>query len=116
VFAAVCLAAVAAALGEKPFPFVGAAAEPHAIAVSDSPRAVVGALWHALAAQPVLLAEALVLAAAAAALPLANRRAIAPFGVLLLAGIVAPDPAIADVAVVATIAATCLGLAARGDS
>lgn len=116
VFAAVCFAAVVATRRGEPLPFVGATAEPLAIAGSNSPSAVVGALWHALAAQPVLLAEALLLAAAAAALPIASRRAIAPFGVLLLAVILVPRPVIADVAVVATIAATCLGLAARGDS
>ena len=95
---------------------MGTAAAPLGLAGSNSPSAVVGALWHALAAQPVLLVEALALAGAAAALPLSSRRAIPVFGVLLLAGILAPNPAIPNVAVVATITATCLGLAARGDS
>jgi len=57
-----------------------------------------------------------VLAAAAAALPHARRSRIAPFGIALLAGILAPGPALPDAAIVITILVTCLGLAFKTES
>jgi hypothetical protein len=113
VFAAVVFAAIVAGLHGSGLPFTRAADVDVAVAGSRSPSAAAGTLWHALTAQPALLAEAVVLAAAAAALPLARRRSITPFGLLLLFGIVAPDPAIPDAAIVVAVTATCLGLAAR---
>jgi hypothetical protein len=91
--------------------------DPTALGVAGerSPAAALGTAWHALTAHPALLAEALVLAAGAAWLPV-RRRAIAPFGLLLLAGMVAADPAISDFAIVVPVAVTCLGLAARAES
>ena len=56
------------------------------------------------------------LALAAAAIPHVRRRWIGPFGLALLAGILALGPALPDVAIVATILATGLGLAAKAES
>jgi len=53
---------------------------------------------------------------AATILPHVRRRWIAPFCLALLAGLVAPDPALPDIAVVATILATCLGMAVKRES
>jgi hypothetical protein len=60
--------------------------------------------------------EAIVLAAAAAALPHIRRRGIGPFGFALLAGILAPGPALPDAAIVVTILVTCLGLSLKDES
>jgi len=57
-----------------------------------------------------------VITAAAVALPRIKRRRIWLFGLLFLAGLLAPDPAVPDAAIVATILATCLGLAVRDES
>ena len=38
------------------------------------------------------------------------------FGILFLAGLLAPNPAVPDAAIVATILATCMGLAVRDES
>ncbi|MCC6223856.1 MAG: serine/threonine protein kinase [Thermoleophilia bacterium] len=75
---AVLAAALVAGLRGAPLPFTG---EPPplglGIAGSDSPVAVAGALWRALAAQPAIGIEAALLAAAAAALPLVRRHGLA---------------------------------------
>jgi hypothetical protein len=60
--------------------------------------------------------EPIVLAAAAAALPHVRRSRIVPFGIALLAGILAPGPALPDAAIVITILVTCLGLAFKTES
>ena len=114
-FAAVAFAAIVAGLRGNPVPFADERAAPLGVAGERSPAAALGTVWHGLTAHPALLAEAVVLAAAAAWLPV-RRRAIAPFGVLLLAGMVAADPAISDFAIVVPVAVTCLGLAARAES
>ena len=49
-------------------------------------------------------------------LPRIKRRQIWLFGLLFLGGLLAPDPAAPDAAIVATIFATCLGLAVRDES
>jgi Protein kinase domain len=116
VFAAVVVAAVVTGLRGGTMPFAGVHAPPLELNSTSDPFTAAGAAWHALAAQPVLLFEALVLAAAAAVLPHVPRRWIAPFGLALLAGLVAPDPALPDAAVVATILATCLGMAVKRES
>jgi hypothetical protein len=116
VFAGVLVAAVVAGLGGNDLPFTGAPAPPLELGRTRDPFAAAGAAWHLLDAQPALLFEAVVLAAAAAVLPHVRRRAIAPFGIALLAGLLAADPALPDAAVVATILATCLGLAVKGES
>ena len=116
VFAAVLVAAVAAGLRGGTIPFTGQTAQPLELGRTSDPFAAAGAVWHALGAQPVLLFEAFVLAAGAAVLPHVRRRWIAPFGLVLLAGLVAPDPALPDAAIVATILATCLGMAVKRES
>ena len=69
--AAVLVAALVAGLRGAPLPFTGE--QPPlglGIAGSDSPVAVAGTLWRALAAHPAIGVEAALLAATAAALPL----------------------------------------------
>ena len=83
--AAVLVAAVVAAVRGAELPFEDA--PPPAdlgIAGSDRPVAVAHALWSQLAAHPVLIAEAIVAAAAAALLPYARRRG--PWTAVLYAG------------------------------
>ena len=116
VFAAVLVAAVTAGLRGRSLPFTHESAQPLRLDGTRDPLAAAGAVWHAAVSQPALLLEACVLAAAAVALPHIRGRRIAPFGLLLLAGIVAPDPALGDAAIVAAILATCLGLALKGES
>jgi Protein kinase domain len=113
---AVFVAAAAAGLHGHPLPFSGETAQSLGLAGTRDPFAAVGAVWRELAGQQGLLWEACVLACAAAVLPHVGRRRIAAVAVLLLAGIVAPDPALPDVAIVATIVATCLGLALKTES
>ena len=113
VFAAVLMSAVFAGLSGGNVPFMhtqGPALELHR---TRNPLAAAGTVWHSLGSQPTLLLEALVLAAAAVALPRIQRRRIWLFGLLLLGGLVAPDPALPDAAIVATILATYIGLAVR---
>ena len=115
VVAAVFVSAAAAGLrGDRLF--AHEAAQPLALEGTRDPFAAAAAVGHVLAAQPTLLWEACVLAAAAATLPRVGRRRIAPFGLVLLAGILASDPALPDVAIVAAILATCLGLALKSES
>jgi hypothetical protein len=116
VFAAVLVAAIVAGLRGGTIPFTGGTAPPLELNRTSDPFAAAAVVWHALAAQPVLLFEAFVLAAGAAVLPHVRRRWIAPFGLVLLAGLVAPDPALPDAAIVATILATCLGMAVKRES
>ena len=113
---AVLLAAIVAALRRAPLPFDGSA-PPLGIGLtgSDRPAAVALALWDQLAAHPVLLAEAGVLAAAAAALPYARGRgpwAAAAFGSALLAGtaLVAPAAALAPLIAAAWATAALLAV------
>jgi hypothetical protein len=117
VFAAVLTAGVLAGLRGSSLPFTGTLAPPLDLNRTRNPLTAAGAILDALSAQPALLLEALVLAAAAAALPhVRRRRRILPFGLVLTAGILAPNPALPDVAIVATILATCLGLAVKAES
>jgi hypothetical protein len=115
-FAAVVFAAVVCGVSGSALPFTDSAAGRVPLAQAQGAGAALQTLWHVLTSHPALLLEAVVIAAAAAALPLARRRVVAPFGLLLLAGILAPDPHLPDLAIVATVAATCLGLAARAES
>jgi hypothetical protein len=101
---AVLLAAVVAGLTHGRLPFDGSAA-PLGLGISGSgrPTAVAHALWAELASHPVLVAEALVLAAAAAALQHARRRGpwvAAGFGAALLAATALAAPAAATVPLV----------------
>jgi len=117
VAAAVLLAAIVAGLRHAPLPFTGAA--PPAglgIAGSQDPVAVARALWHALLSHPALLLEALVLAAAAVAIPFVAGRGprwIAGLGAVLMTTALLPEPAVAAVPLVLTTWATCIVLALR---
>jgi hypothetical protein len=104
-FAAVLLAAVIAGLRKVPLPFDGST-PPLGLGVTGSthPGAVAHALWSQLAAHPVLLGEALVLAAAAALLPYARTRGPWPavlFAAALLAGTALTAPAAAVLPLIA---------------
>jgi hypothetical protein len=116
VFAAVLVSGLVAGLRGASLPFTGAPAPPLELNSTSDPLTAAGAIWQALSAQPALLLEALVLATAAAALPYVRRRLILPFGLMLTAGLLAPNPALPDAAIVATILATCLGLALKAES
>lgn len=89
--AAVLLAAIVFGLRGAPLPLTGDA-PPLGLGLdgSTSVTAVAGAIWGALAAQPALLLEALVIGAAAAVLPLVRR-----FGLWGIAGFGAAYAAIA---------------------
>jgi len=116
VFVAVLVAGLVAGLQGVSLPFAGAPAPSLELNRTSDPLAAAGAIWQALSAQPALLLEAVVLATAAAVLPYVRRRLILPFGLVLTAGILAPNPALPDAAIVATILATCLGLALKAES
>jgi hypothetical protein len=118
-FAAVLLAALIAGLRKAPLPLDGSA-PPLGLGVTGStrPTAVAHALWAQLAAHPVLLSEALVLAAAAAALPYARNRGPWPaavFGAALLAGtaLLAPAAAVLPLVAAAWLTAGTLALQAK---
>jgi hypothetical protein len=89
--AAVLLAAIVLGLRGQPLPLTGDPA-PLGLGLegSTSVTAVAGALWGALAAEPALLVETLVIGAAAAALPAVRR-----FGLWGIAGFGAAYTAIA---------------------
>ena len=116
VFAAVLVAGLVAGLRGGKLPFTGSFAPALDLNRTRSPFTATDTIWHALSARPTLLFEAIVLAAAAAALPLIRRRRIAPFGLALLAGIISPGPALPNAAIVVTILVTCLGLALKAES
>jgi hypothetical protein len=118
-FAAVLLAALIAGLRKVPLPFDGSG-PPLGLGVTGStrPSAVAHALWSQLDAHPVLLTEALVLAAAAALLPYARNRgpwAAAAFGAALLAGtaLVAPAAAVLPLIAAAWLTAGTLAFQAK---
>jgi len=95
--AAVLLAAVVAGLRRAPLPFDGST-PPLGMGITGSakPGAVARALATQLTAHPALVAEAMVLAVAAAALPYVRRRGPWPavtFGAALLAGTALAAPA-----------------------
>jgi hypothetical protein len=101
-------------------PFTGTA-PPRGLGItgSEDPFAVAVALWHALLAHPVLLLEALALAAAAVVLPFARERglwAIAGLGAGLIAVTLLPAPTVAAAPLVLAAWATCsvLALIPRG--
>jgi hypothetical protein len=116
VFAAVLVAGLVAGLRGGKLPFTGSFAPALDLNSTRSPFTAANTIWDALSARPTLLFEAIVLAAAAAALPHVRRSRIAPFGIALLAGILAPGPALPDAAIVITILVTCLGLAFKTES
>jgi hypothetical protein len=117
--AAVLLAAVIAGLRHARFPFDGSL-PPLGLGIAGSrrPSAVAEALWAQLAAHPVLLVEAVVLAAAAAALPYLRRRGpwpAAAFGAAFLAAtaLAAPSAAVLPLVAAAWLTAAALALEPR---
>jgi hypothetical protein len=115
--AAVLCAGIVAGIRGSPLPFDGAAA-PHdlGLAASEDPFDVASVLWSALTSRPALLVEALVLAVAAALLPLARSRGlwgIAGLGAALLAATLLPVATVAAIPLVMAVWATCLFLALR---
>ena len=84
------------------------------VAGSNRPSAVAGALWAQLAAHPELVAEAVVIAAAAVALPYVRRRGpwpAAAFGAAFLAATALAAPAAAVLPLVAAAWLTAAALA-----
>ncbi|HZQ82850.1 MAG TPA: serine/threonine-protein kinase [Gaiellaceae bacterium] len=113
--AAVLLAALVAGLRRVPLPFDGSA-PPLGLGITGStrPAAVAVALWRQLGDHPTLAIEALVLAAAAVALPYARGRgpwAAAFFGGALLAATALVAPAAAVLPLVAASWLTACALA-----
>jgi hypothetical protein len=120
VAAAVLLAGIVAGFRHAPLPFTGGAAPAGlGIAGSQDPLAVAHALWHALLSQPALLLEAVVLAAAAVAIPFVAKRGlwwIAGLGAALIATPLLPAPSVSAVPLVVGAWATCIVLAFRARS
>jgi hypothetical protein len=118
--AAVLLAAIAAGIRHEHLPFDGSASPLGlGIAGSTRPTAVAHALLAQLQAHPVLLGEAVVLAAAAAALPFVRGRGPWPaagFGAALLAAtaLVAPSTAALPLVAAAWLSAAVLAFAPAG--
>ncbi len=113
------LAAVVAGLRHGGLPF-GLAKAPLGLGIDGSrrPTAVAQALLGQLAAHPTLIAEALILAAAAAVLPTLRRRGpwvAAAYGAALLAAtaLTAPAAAVVPLIVAAWISAIALTLDSR---
>jgi hypothetical protein len=114
--AAVLLAGVVAGLHGSVIPFSGENAAGLGIAGSEHPVGVFDALWRWLLNNPALGIEALLLAAAAGALPHMTRRAdlsIAAFAALLLAGTLLAAPRAGAVPLVLTGWLTYLALTVR---
>ena len=119
-FAAPAAAALFAGWTAAALPFTGAK-PPKGIGIAGStdPFAVTFALLHALESHPAILLEAVVLAAAAVAIPHVRERGpwwIAGFGAALIAATLLPAPAVAAVPLVVSIWATCTVLALRARS
>jgi hypothetical protein len=112
--AAVLLAAIVAGLEHEPLPF-GAGAAPLGLGITGSrrPAAVGEALWRTLQAHPALIAEALVLAAAAVLLPRARGpwpAALYAAGLLAATALAAPAANLLPLAATAWITASILAL------
>ncbi len=110
---AVLMAGIVAGLQHVALPFASGQAGSLGLDGERSPVHSASVLGHALFAHPTLALEALVLAAAAALLPLARRRslwAIAIFGAALIAGSVLAAPHADPIPTVVTAWATCIAL------
>ena len=115
VAAAVLLAALVAGLRHMALPFDGSP-PPLGLGIAGSarPTAVAGALWSQLTAHPTLMAEALILAVAAAALPSLRHKgpwAAAGFAAALLAATAFAAPAAAVLPLVGAAWLTAAALA-----
>ena len=114
---AVLLAALVAGLRGAPLPLTGE--QPPlglGLAGSNRPGAAAEALWNALSAHPALLIEAVVIGAAAALLPRAERHSLwglAVFGALFLGAALLAAPAVAALPIVLGCWLTVGVLAAR---
>src|SRR6185312_3133823 len=113
---AVLVAAIVAGLRRAPLPFDGST-PPLGLGVAGStrPPAVADALWRQLTTHPALVGEALVLAAAAAAIPYVRRRGpwpAAAFGAALLAAtaLLAPGVSVLPLVVAAWLTAAALAI------
>jgi len=116
VLAAVLLAGLVAGIHGSPLPFGAGPAAQLRVDGSEHPIAVLHAVWQWLVQTPALGLEALILAAAAAALPVVARRSdltIAGFGGGLLAATLLAAPRAPALPFVVTGWATCVYLAAR---
>ena len=105
---AVMLAAIVAGIRRTPLPLTGEAAPPVPFAGLDGPVEAARRLFDAV--PPLLALEALVLVAAAAALPHLARRGpwyLAGFGAALIAALLLPVPQIAALPAVAAVWLTC---------
>ena len=103
--AAVLLAGAVAGIHGLPIPFTDAQAASLGIGASEHPVAVLQAVWQWLLGVPALGLEALILAAAAASLPLVARGSdltIAMFAGLVLAATLVAAPAASAIPLVAT--------------
>jgi eukaryotic-like serine/threonine-protein kinase len=120
VVAALFVAAIVAGLRHAALPFTGAA-PPKGLGVAGStdPFAVAAALLRALGSHPAVLVEAVVLAAAAVAIPFVRPRGlwwIAGLGAALMAAALLPVPGVAAAPVILGAWATCTALALRPQS
>jgi Protein kinase domain len=116
VSAAVLVAAVVAGLRRVPLPFDGST-PPLGLGLAGStrPSAVAAALWHQLAAHPVIGVEAVVLGAAAIALPYVRGRGPWPAaffggGFLAATALVAPAASVLPLIAAAWVTAAALAL------
>jgi Protein kinase domain len=94
--AAVLFAGAVAAIHGAPVPFAAASSPPLGIAGSEHPLAVLEAVWQWLLGMPALGLEAVILAAAAALIPLAGRGSdltIAMFAGAVIAAMLVAAPA-----------------------
>jgi hypothetical protein len=110
----VLLAAIVAGIAREPLPF-GVGPSPLGLGITGSrqPVAVAEALWRALTAHPALLRETVVLAAAAAVLPLARGPWPGAFyaaGLMTASALAVPGAALAPLAIAAWITASILAL------
>jgi hypothetical protein len=114
---AVLLAALAAGLRGAPLPLTGDRPPLGlGLAGSDRPGAAAEALWSALSAHPALLIEAVVIGAATALLPRAERHSLwglAVFGAVFLGGALLAAPTVAALPIVLGCWLTVGVLAAR---
>jgi hypothetical protein len=114
--AAVLAAGLVAGIRGSSLPFDGASPPRVDLAAVGDPFSVLSGLWAALAASPVLGVETIVLAAAAALLPIARSRGlwwIAALGAAVLAAAVLPVPEVAVLPLVVAVWGTCAAVAVR---
>jgi hypothetical protein len=111
---AVALTAVVAGIRGTPLPLTGEATPPVPLAALEGPVEAARRLFDAV--PPLLAVEALVLAAAAAALPHLARRGpwyLAGYGAALIAALLLPVPQVAALPAVAAVWLTCGAYALR---